>query len=428
MYTYVDTLAVEKSVGSTWNHYDTKNVMLRQVYGRFSKAIVIVHDSYTDKEMYVNMMYYVTTLATSEQTVGEWLADMNGLPLNTVPELPNADYKYAEYANAVLHGYKIMPAWLGRYVPDNYPVADMPDLRLTRPRLPTNMELLHTHCLLSVNGYFHQTDATEDEAYIIQGGTTATMMRCSHTGILSFMGIGAVKKHPWRKEQIIPLNPDGKLKDGMLLRTDVDLTNKSVFMVLGGYIVPPQEGVFYQNGDQTFVFQLKGIPYVQRYFNSYKELDMSSMNVIRETNGVDAEAINQESLWSDEVITQFMMLSQSFLVVVDSPEIFFEHFNVRVSNLPGFLTSYQEPKWPLIMGYGKHVEYSKVKEYRWWALRVQDPYYKHFAFNSAILPTLKTISDNLMPYNQAYFRTTGYLLKIGGVDIKKRSKKLTAVL
>ena len=427
MYTYVDTLAVEKSIGSTWTHYDTKNVMLRQVYGRFSKMILIVHDSYTDKEMYVNMMYYVTSLATSEQTVGEWLHDMNGLPLSTVTELPTADYKYAEYANAVLHGYKIMPAWMGNYVPDNYPLLDLPDLRLTRPRLPTNMELLHTHCMLSVNGYYHQTDATEDEAYIIQGGTTAAMHRCSHVGILSFMSIGAIQKQPWKKEQIVPLEEGGALKDGMILRTDVDLTDKSVFMIVGGYLVTPQDGVFYQNGDQTFVFQLKGIPYIERYFNSYKELDMSSMNVIKETSSTSADAINQDSLWSDEVIMQYMMLSQSFLVIVDSPELFFEHANVRVSNLPGFITSYQEPKWPLVMGYGKHVEYSRVKEYKWWALRVNDPYYRHFAFTTVPTQTLQTVSDNLVPYNQAYFRTTGYLLKIGGIDIKKRNKTLTAV-
>lgn len=417
MYTYKSTLGLLDQVGATWKNYATNTTPLSELYRTFSSFYLTVHDSYIDKDVFVNMGVYKLMLTSSDQTVDEWLNESKNIPLATVDALPTAGLKSAFYENAVLRGYKMQLTKIGMTIPENYPTGALDDLQISRPGLPTDMRLLHTHCLLSVNGYYHTSDADDDYAYIIDGGVTATSKRCAHTGILSFMDIGSLTMHRFKDELLVPLTENTPLKDGMIIRTDQDLTGKSVFMVLGGYIVRPSKEEFWQNGDKSFVFYPQAIPYVQRYLESRKDIDLSSMPVIVEDNDGDqgrlGDNVNQESLWSDECLRAYFKISQSFLVIVDTDTLFFSNIPIRVSNISGFLTSYTEPQFPLVMGYGKSVEYSKVKETSWWALRVTDAYYKQYNIDVSIAPTVKTVNDNILPYKRQ-LRTTGYMLNIQG--------------
>lgn len=417
MYTYKSTLGLLDQVGATWKNYATNTTPLSELYRMFSSFYLTVNDSYIKKDVYVNMDVYKLMLVMSDMTVDEWLNESKNIPLATVEKLPTENLKSAFYENAILRGYKMELTKVGITIPINYPTGALDDLRISRPGLPTDLSLLHTHCLLSVNGYYHTSDTDGDYAYIIDGGVTATQKRCAHTGILSFMDIGALSMHRFRDEHIVPLTEGRPLKDGMIIRTDKDIEGKSVFMVLGGYIIRPSKQEFWQNGDKSFIFYPTAIPYVQRYLESRKEIDLSSMPVIVEDNdderGATGDNVNQDSLWSDECLRAYFKVSQSFLVIVDTPELFFTENPIRVSNIAGFLTSYSEPLYPLVMGYGKCVEYSKVKETSWWALRVSDAYYKQFNIDVSIAPIVKTVNDNILPFKRQ-LRTTGYMLNIQG--------------
>lgn len=410
MYRYISALALPRTTSAQWKEYDLQNIMLREIYAKFTQTFITVTENLSNETFFIDMDAYKRTLAASSLTVDEWLVTMNGQGLQTVPELPNKNMRYAKYHNAIMAGYKIQRTRMGYNYPPTYPLEELPDLSLERTKIPTDMTLIHKHCMASVNGFYHRTDTDGTKAYIVDGATTASMHRCPHIGLLSFLDISEIKQYKIKDEDIMPATEGMKLKQGLKFIVNEDITNKSVIFILGGYMIFPEENVFWQTGDNSFEFNIMAIPYIQRYFESYDKIDMTTMKVVLEDNGNGN--VTTESLYSDEVIRQYFALSQSFLVIVDTPVIYREKINLRVSNLPGFLTSYQDPVWPLYMGYGKMVEYTKIKEVQYWALRIDDPYYKHYAFQETKLKPLPVAFSNLIPYDM-YHRTDGYMLSLG---------------
>lgn len=412
MYTYITALGLSRVPGSAWKTEMLQTTMLRAMYDDFLEVYLTVHDSISDKEIYVDMNAYRTQYAVSLVTVSDWLVSMEGKPLTIVEDLPTSKMTSAVYQNAVLAGYNIQLAKIGFPYPEEMPVTELTDLILTRPKFPTDISKLHTHCLLSVNGYFHRSDTDGRAAYIVDGGITVSMKRCSHTGITSFLDMGGLTSYGLSDADIVPLTEGGLLKDGLIIRIPAESQGKSVLFSLGGYLVRPEPGVFYQNGENSWVFNIQGIPYLQRYMQSRKEIDLSSMNVeIPDTS--DGIGAVTDSLYTDDAIRAYLKLSQSFITLVNTPDLYFNKINLRVSTIPGLITAYQEPQYPLILGYGLKVEFSKVKEAGWWALRVDNAFYDQYAFRNGSMQEQKVISDQILPY-KPYLRTQGYLLEMRG--------------
>lgn len=412
MYTYQDAICLSFDFGHNWDTVDVREKRLSTIYSDYQRVFLTIHDLIIDDIRYIDMDTYRTELCASGLTVEQWLYSMQNKPLNFSDSLPTDNLVTARYENAVLMGYKIEPARVGYYVPDELLGTNLKDLAITRSTKKTDISLLHTHALISVNGFFHRTDTDGLAAYVIDGAETAFKRRCAHTGILSFADIGKITQYQIKDEDVLPLNPDGKLKDGLIIKIPEQYQEMPSIFILGGYIIRPDKEAFYKNSENTWILQVKALPFVERYFESRDEIDLSSIKVEAPLDNKE-DALLVEDLYSDENIRAWLKLSQSFIAFVDTPILYYDQINVRVSTLPGLITAYQEPREPLVMGYGKTVEYSKVQEAQFWALRIQDPFYKQFAFSNAPARIQPVMSNHLLPWKQ-YQRTQGYLLKISG--------------
>lgn len=412
MYVYQDSAVLGRTTGAMWEHVDISTTMLRQVFAKYAQVYIEVFNNYTQTKMVVPMDYYRPTLSADSRTIKEWLTANANVPLQTVKEFPDANMTQARYANAILHGYKIELARAGYAYPENMPVTELYDLQLTRPQFTTNLELIKTHCLTTVNGFFHRSDYASGKAYVLDGGKTAMKNRCSHTGILSFLNIGKVETIRIKEENIRPLTEGAPLSEGILIKCPVDITNKSVIMVIGGYMVHLQENVLFKNNDDSWVLNLMNLPYLERIQESEYSLDLSSMNIEHLDTNKD-NAIVLASITSDAAIKAYLTLSQSFFAIVDTPALYFNKINVRVSNIPGLITAYDEPNYPVFMGYGKMVEYSKIKESDDWALRIADDWYVQFAWQTAPTRGMPVVTNCYKTW-QPYHRSQAHFLEIIG--------------
>lgn len=410
MYTYRQSLALSRVYGSQWTHPDLSLTPLREIYQKYTKTYLKIHDSHTDTEVFMDLDTYRTELSETTLTVTEWLQAVSSVPLTTVEEPAHYSLTGARYENGVQRGYKYDLCKIGFPYPGNMPIEDLRDLKITRPTYPTDLTLLHTHCLNTVNGYFHRTDTDGSVAYVIDGGTTAMKARCSHTGILSFLDIGEIKQVKIEPENIVPLSEGDLLKEGILIRISEDITDKSVLFILGGFLIRPEPDVFYQVGENTWCLNLLGLPYFERILESQRHIDLSSMKLENADTSAD-DTYFQESALTDEAIMAYLTLSQTFFAIIDTPEIFFNKINVRTSNIPGMITAYDEPTAPLIMGYGKVIEYSKIEESTAWALRVADEWYVQYAWQTADMSSRQQLSSQYSTW-KPYLRSQGYLLEI----------------
>lgn len=415
MYIYVKSFVIARTFGSEWISPDISNLQIKAIYEKYFKAYLVVKDTLTDTEVNIDLEHYKHEYVESDLTIAQWLHALAGTVLKTIPVIEAAHMASVRYENAISTGYKYSLGRIGFPYPQNMTHDELHDLRIVRPNYPTNMRLLHTHCLLTVNGYFHQSDADEEAAWIVDGGKTAMKSRCSHTGILSFLDIGSVELVQITNEMISPLTQGEVLSEGLLIKLDKDLTSKSPIFFIGGYMIRPEPETFYQVGDSTWCLNLLGLPYFERVLESQKHLDLSSMELEHPDNHIDG-TLNREQLLTDKTIRAYLTLSQSFIAIVDTPELYFNKVFVRNSNLPGMITAFQEPTMPLVMGYGKCVEYSKIQESMYWALRVYDEWYKQFVWQTAPTSVNQFLSSQYQAW-KPHLRSQAFLLDIRG---KKR--------
>lgn len=292
-------------------------------------------------------------------TVQQWLTSIGNMTLPFEAELPNEKIRTVKYAQAWHSGYNIQTrARLGTVQHDSS-VFYKEDLILTHPRYTP--ERIRDNCMITVNGYYHLTDYTDAGVRIIDGNTTATHCNDNQIGIHSFETIGKLAYSRITDEMITPETDETPLWDAVYLTLpdDVDLTNKTVLLVTGGYLNVLSD-VYTRTGERTWRLSFGSMMFLNRYLQSSVDLDLSSLGLTVDKN--DPSLFNVQELKHDSVIRAYLTLSQSFFVIVDSPSLFQSFEPVQYLKLPGRFTNSEGTQYPMTGAYGRMLEYHTIKE------------------------------------------------------------------
>lgn len=412
MYQLQGSLCLGRTIGAQWQTPNLRDVFMYSVLTEFKNIYLIVsHPAVTDP-LYVDLNALRVEVSSYSGTVGEWLVDVGNRSLPTVDSLPNGKLRYAKYGNAIQSNYHFSFALAGLNYPPEASAANFPDLKMTRPSVSTPMRVMDTHCLLTVNGYIHETVSNDIETFILNGGTSARKTGDTHVGIWSFLDIGSVTKVRIDPTKIYPFEPNGTMYEKLRFTVDEDLTGKSVILVLGGYANFPSKVSFYPVGEKTFAVDLKQMHYEDRVIHSRNQIDLTSLELDEIDNAPNHVDLAQ--LRSDEVIKRYFSLSQSFLVVINVPQLFVNKIPVIRAAFPGQYLYHENPVFPLEGTFGKIFEYWKRQEGSKWSLGVRDAYYKKYMFQEGPMKAPFHVSDALdatYPFDHVY----GRLLEISGV-------------
>lgn len=411
MYSYVKALALSRSIGSQWKEVPLAAILVFDIYQTYSKIYLVLNNSVLATEVVVDMDVLRAQYSSYAGTLEALLVTIGNATLPTVPSLPNTEVKFAKYSDAVRVGYKVKTCIMGREVPDNYPANELIDLKMDRPNYQTDMDLIEDYCLVSVNGHYHWNESAGNHAYIKDGGKTLQHSKLNHLGILSFLDIGKLTKIHLDPEEIVPVTAGTELRDKINFSVTEDLDNKSYILILGGYMILPQEGVFWRSGQHGFTLDINRITYMERLLESHKYMDMKALGLT--TYPLGDNVFNTAEIMSDTVIRKYMTLSQSFLVLVDVPHLVSNKINIRHSNLPGMFTSYQDPVYPLIVNYGKVAEYWKTEEDGFWSVNVQDSYLRNYVASQQPVKSEQAINDAMLA-NKPFYHSRGFLLELAG--------------
>jgi len=296
---------------------------------------------------------------SSTMTVQEWLAHMGNttLPWNENP--PSFEERLVEYAQAWHAGYEIQAQGRSGVVDDELAKSHRQDLVLTHPSYDSLY--INQHCLFTVNGYFHLSDADENSVRIIDGNTTVRKTNDNQIGIYSFEQIGPIKTCPIKADMVTAMNDQSPLWDGayVTLPADINLDEKTVLLVVGGFL--QVLGKTYKRvGDRTWKVELGNIIFLDRFIQSLKDMDLSSLNIEAPDNN-PTFALTAK-LKSDEAVRAYMTLSQSFMVIVDSPSLFQEYIPLESSGLSHRYLSPVNEQLPVVGAYGRMLDYHLIEE------------------------------------------------------------------
>lgn len=411
MYVLVSAQGLPVNKQSNWTTINGATASVKDLYLNYRKIVVTLTATGEPEPIFVDMEQLRSEFSSFSNTLQVLVASLGARPLETIAALPSSRVGYAKYVDAYQAGYKLNFAKAGYAVPANAPVEQTLDLVISRSGISVDLKKIHDYCMMSVNGFFHNTTKDSITSYVLDGGKTCVKTQVNCIGLTSFMEIGKLTKLKITDDMISKSNPIGTLKDGIIIRVPAGFLSKTFFMVLGGYLVYPDAQVLHQISETEFRLNIQHLPYIDRIYESEKYIDLSPLGLDEQVGW--ETVIQGDEVWSDAVLTKYLKLSQSFVVAVDTDNLFFEKHAIRQARYPGHFYTPDEPMYPLIVATGRIGEYWKRKEDVKYGLYVHDSFVKNRMYYHAPNLNLTAYAAQLS-FNRPYYFSQGYLLEIGG--------------
>ena len=157
---------------------------------------------------------------------------------------------------------------------------------------------------------------------------------------------------------------------------------------------------------------LGNFPLVDRYYESRGLIDLSGLTELMTEKNGNFDQLDLEEVYSDEWLTRYLTLSQSFFLLIDSPNVFIDRQELERLPSPGRYVSPVKPEWPVSYGVGRLLDYHWTSEYGQFLIagqEAQKPVYNykttHWFKNLSLDDTRSTTTPFRVP--RAHF------LKIG---------------
>lgn len=354
-YTYTGAVARSKTLDAIWGPVDLSAVDINAIYATYSKAyITLTHPSLVNP-VYLDMdtVRLLIGVYTGTKTLTQWLAANGNNTLPTITSIPQLNPKPVLYNDAWHAGYSIKPVDRTKHPDAELPFGAKNDLLLSKPGL--DFRQWWRYVLVTVNGYFHRVGGSVDGLYVVDGGRTGRLANDNIVGIHSFREVGALEVIPIIPSMIYKTNPDQKYANAAHIALPRSTEGKTVLLVLGGFL-HVLDDAYKMIGDRSMKIDFNNYAFPERIYDSFKALGLEKLGL--ETSVNNELQFVVEQLYSDAVIEAYLTLSQSFIVVVDTPTMYVRRHDLEKTGLPGrFNAPAPFKRFPLISALGRVYDY-----------------------------------------------------------------------
>lgn len=377
-------------------------------------VLVLTHPS-VQKKMSLDLMTVRNLIygVNDSVTVSQWLASLGDRTLPTTDGEPKVVAKSAKFNDLFLADYSAQKVHPGAGEGSEFPEDMLTDILITKTDV--DYQLFYDHCLVTVNGLLHLTDASSRGVTIIDGGRSINHSNQNQVGLISFREVGKIQCFPITKDHL--LNRDGKpLKDGFNIHMpEVDFENKIVMLSVGGFLHFDRYG-FKLISDHTVRLEWYGLQFVDRYYRSKDLIDLSDFNRTINRNPNHGDALDLTQALSDESIIAYMELSQTFLITLEAPGFYYDRHPLEKTGLIGRYYSYERPQFPLQLENGLMPSYAAIKETAAYVVAVPDNYVRQYAYANRNVDGYSYVNSALRSHDPS-FEGNGYLLEMGSESL-----------
>lgn len=354
MYKYESSLALKNNAGSIFESPDIQNESISSVYKNWYKVYLVLSHPATEDAQYLYLEDVKDTIAVFTGTVNEYLAAMGDFALPVSSTKPTIEARWAKYTELTQAGYQLMLTNEGQQYPTGMDRNAMFDVAVSRQN--TNMTEVNKFSLVSVNGFIHDSSATDENLYIRKGAVTARIANTYAAGLTTFIAIGELTRYKLQAEDITQF--DSMIPAVKKLRIKVPNFDKGkpYFLVMGGYIIFPRENQFFQVEEDSFALDMDSFDYIERLLESANFIDLRDLN-LTEVPHMANEGFSVAEAESLAVLRRYLMLSQSFFVSIDAPNLTLERHVITQELYPNRYLYSKKPTYPLMVGHGRLVEY-----------------------------------------------------------------------
>ena len=408
MYQLVSAIGKSLTGDRRWASVDISNTPLITLYKNYSEIIATLSNPSLTANVSLRFSAIQQKAGGLQTTFPQFLTANGNLTLPTSTTLPVLSTKYAHYNDGFRAGYTMTPIDSTASLTSPLQTSNKDWLLMTRDGIDYNQ--FYEYCLVNVNGFYHRTDVGPDGVMVVDGMKSNRMSHRNGIGIVSFSQIGALSFIPITAGMVYKQDPTQNLRDRCFINAGSDLSQKTVMLVLGGYLHVLDTKTFYRTGPQTFAIDFGNISYLDRFYQSKDYIDLSSLNL--ETTPKNKNQIALTDLFSDAAITAYCSLSQSFFVVIDNPDVFVEYEPLCAGKLPGMFVGYNRPDFPIATQQGKHPNYWHTYEDTQWAINIEDSLDKNYLYYTINVNNQVSLSD-VQRTNTVAKNAPAWYVKIG---------------
>lgn len=393
MYTVVSGRGLLFGVNQRWKDLDlslpVKDLLMLLKDAEFK--LVFTREN---KIVYLRLETIRKNYSTYPDTLANLLSRLT-LPLVTSDNPISLKTQVAKYRDAVAAGYEMTPVTKANKITSNNQNTDVTDVRLTHKSGKLDYSDFFKHCLVSVNGFYHIGDTDGTNGIVVSDAMKSVKLSGQNQiGIYSFKEVCELR-YALIQESMLKIN-DGRFAT---INFNEDLSSKQLLLVIGGYLQHVDGKTLKRVGDSAFKVDFEQIPLLQRYYESAQYLDLSKL--IRNTTPVNEAQVLLNELKSPDFLRAYMMLKQTFAVVLDTDTLYVEQHPLRTTNLTDVYVTYQPTFFPLVSQWGRHPEY--------WVNEEDE----HFALN-----TVNCV------VNKRLFETYDYT-RFSSTDAKRAPQRMT---
>jgi hypothetical protein len=337
MYTFVKMIAKARGKYGDWFETDDSSLPVRKIGGLYNKCYLVLSNPYYQQNVTLDCaeVEEIFSNQTNTTTVAEWLVATGNNSLPVMEKEFKLNFEYVQYRDAIQAGWS--PELCHRTVHHTIPIpkSEKNDLRLTKVGVPKKLFL--ENCLVSVNNLLHYCmDGTEESVQVIDAGVSNRIYNDNHIGILNFERVGKITTVPITVDMVYGSDANTSLSDLCVIKLpeSYDVEKYLPMISIGGFL-HSLGTIFSYIGNNCYKVDLGNFGWESRYFEVLKRLDLTSLHLhMTEKNGSFTQVANEE-LFSDEVLTALLTLSNSFVILIDNPNVVTKLIPLEVTQTPG---------------------------------------------------------------------------------------------
>lgn len=410
MYTYVRAVLREKGLNTVWQEVDISSMNLMTFLTRFVSGHIELTNPTLDGIQYVDYeTLKAAKLPLRNVTFNQWLTFLDNKTIPATSTAPTYTKKTITFADAWAVGfrpYKCHPIY-GL----NYTLFDDQNTDIYITRAAVQSDVITDYALFTVNGFVHLPIPFKNGLRLVNGMKTVNTMQKNRIGCISFEDVGKLTHLKITEDMVSKSREEFNYSSGVFVHLHQDINNKSVILTTLGFLNPGAEVIEIINADIGLIkINVPRLNLLNRVLES-KSLLGYDIGLTEYDNMPGA--ISRSELFSDKVILNILTSDHSFITIVDTPVLYFEH--KPVSNVPlfGFYELTEFPKYPLVTHLGRIMEFVAVKKDDFYTIRAEEAYRKRYHYETKTIKTLDLVND-LVTVN-GYIKEIGHQLIIGSM-------------
>lgn len=360
MYSLVTAVLKERNSNKPWSEVDLNNVSARDFLNNYISGYVVLTNISLPGEHIVDYMSFLTQPLPQPLvniTFVQWLALIGNRVLPTISE---PDFKYGEawWSPICKANWELQKAHPISPSTQNYTPADLVDGLLTKGSV--SMDVYGDYILVTQNGLLHFSYPTPQGLKVSDLTQSFYSSNKNSVGVMSFTDIGKVKQVPVTIDNLIPVDPTDNYMREFHIDTETDLTGKTVWISIGGYLHTSVDEVFSVNDKTGLVgVNLEKVDIPRRIAHSSQLIDLSSLGIFNPD--WSPTLFNLNDLKTHTVMQRYLTLSQTFVIIIDTQNIQIQHEPLDYTGVIGVYKCNERRSYAVTNQYGLFQYYAAGK-------------------------------------------------------------------